>query len=268
MSGNSLDEEIRYVEICKIKPSPFQPRRIFSSLDLEDLAASIKTVGIIHPPLVRALDGEEFELLAGERRLRASELAGLTKIPVIIKNAGHELSAESALIENIQRVDLNALEISKALKALQENFKLNQEELAKKVGKKRSTIANYLRLLALPKAIQESISNNLITMGHAKAILALPNETLQEQLHQKILSRGLTVREAEAESLNFAKRDKRVASAKPANLFLAEIERKLSMHLGTRVSIKENENSGTVSIDYYSLEDLDRLLGMLNLDLS
>ena len=168
------DEVLLHIDISQISVNPFQPRRHFAQGELEELAQSIKAVGLLHPPLVRALDdGVSFEIISGERRFRAAQLAGMQKIPVMMRAVTHEISAQAALIENIQRVELNPLEISKALHRLIEEFQLKQEELGVKLGMKRSTLSNYLRLLGLPKNIQDSVSSEQITMGHAKAILAL-----------------------------------------------------------------------------------------------
>lgn len=262
---SNLDEKICKVEISSIFMNPFQPRRHFSKEELADLAASIKEVGLIHPPVVRQLGDGKYELLAGERRLRASELVGFKSIPVLIRNCSEVISAEAALIENIQRVDLNALEVANALKRLSESFRWTQEELAQKIGKKRSTVANYLRLLSLPASIQESLSKNFITMGHAKAILSLNDANKQQQLHEKIIQEGLSVREAEAFALNLlSPQKKEFASEKSSrNVFLDELARKMREKLGTNVVIEGDNEQGVVKIDYYSTEDLEMLDALL-----
>ncbi len=259
-----VEEELRLVEIKQIKTNPFQPRREFAKEELEELASSIKSVGIIHPPVVRPLYGSnnEYELLAGERRLRASELAGLKAINVIIKNFSNLYSAEAALIENIQRVDLNPLEIAKALKSLAEDFKWTQEEISEKVGKKRSTIANYFRLLTLPAAIKESLTKNLLTMGHAKAILSLQYEKDQLALHERVLKENLSVRQTEALVLKKSKADKAEEYIDPQrDFFLEAIAKKMEERLGTKVIVTNSK----VIIDYYNLDDLDRILAYLNI---
>ncbi|MGK5594307.1 MAG: ParB/RepB/Spo0J family partition protein [Parachlamydiaceae bacterium] len=258
-----VEEELRLVEIKRIKTNPFQPRREFAKEELEELAASIKSVGIIHPPVVRPLYGsdDEYELLAGERRLRASELAGLRAINVIVKNFSNLYSAEAALIENIQRVDLNPLEIAKALKSLAEDFKWTQEAISEKVGKKRSTIANYFRLLTLPSIIKDSLTKNMITMGHAKAILSLQYEKDQLALHERVLKENLSVRQTEALVLKKSK-DKSEEYIDPQrDFFLEAIAKKIEERLGTKVIVTNNK----VIIDYYNLDDLDRLLAYLNI---
>ena len=168
-----MNDTVAEVDIHAIRVNPHQPRRHFAPEDLQELAESIIAVGFIHPPLVRPVEPGFFELVSGERRFQAAQLAGLTKIPVHIRDSDTLMSAQMALIENIQRVDLNPMEIAKALRSLIEEFGFNQEDLAARIGKKRSTVANYLRLLSLPKNIQDAVSQELITMGHAKAILSL-----------------------------------------------------------------------------------------------
>lgn len=251
----SLKEELRLVEIKLIKTNPFQPRKTFSDESLDELAASIKEVGIIHPPVVRELPGSDgYELLAGERRLRASERAGLKAINVIVKSFTMLHSREAALIENIQRVDLNPLEIAKALKSLAEDFQWTQEEIAEKVGKKRSTIANYFRLLMLPLSIKESLAQNQITMGHAKAILSFQYEKEQLALHEKILKENLSVRQTEA---LVAKKPKPIIEPQ-RDFFLEDIAKKMEERLGTKVVV-----TGTkIIIDYYNLDDLDRITAL------
>ena len=190
-------DELKFVDLEKITLNPFQPRKNFQSEELDELSQSIKTVGLIHPPTVRRIGEDAYELVSGERRLRASRLAGLFQIPVFVKGAGPKESAHAALIENIQRVDLNPLEIAAALKLLLEEYKYSQEDLSQKVGKKRSTVANYLRLLSLPAVIQDSLKDETITMGHAKAILSLAAIDQQLALHSWILRQSLSVRDAE-----------------------------------------------------------------------
>lgn len=209
-------DQLLEVSIDKIRVNPYQPRRGFNPEELEELAQSIRSVGLIHPPLVRYIPQEEcYELISGERRFRASQIAGKTKIPVFIRHSTHSISAQAALIENIQRVDLNPLEIAKALKKLIEDFGLSQDQLAQKIGKKRSTVANYLRLLSLPQTIQHSLSGALITMGHAKAILALEEGDKQALLHELILRDDLSVREAEQAAVRIGIRVLLAVESKP-----------------------------------------------------
>lgn len=260
-------EELRHVRLDCIRVNPHQPRRHFSQAELEDLAESIKSVGLIHPPVVRPTEHPQlFEIVSGERRFRASKLAGLIEIPVVIRTSSSSLSAQMALIENIQRVDLNPLEIAKALRNLMEEFNLNQDEVALRVGKKRSTIANYLRLLSLPNLIQDSLTQELLTMGHAKAILSLDETDKQLCLHDLILRDTLSVRQAEeaAQRLN-QKAKKKALVYKTRDFHLEQLAEKLQYKLGTKVSIQGKGKKGRISIDYFNYDDLDRLLNVLGL---
>lgn len=261
----SFQDEIREVELDKIVVNPFQPRQDFSQEELQDLATSIQTVGLVHPPVVRIHnDGTNYELVSGERRLKACRLAGLSKISVIVRSTTSQISAEAALIENIQRVDLNSIEIAKALRSLIDQFGYHQDELAQRIGKKRSTVANYLRLLGLPKNIQQSLMNGQITMGHAKAILSLEGEKKQNLFHEQILTDHLNVRETEKEAFKISKKSKKQTSSN-RDFFLQQLENKVQEKLGTKVSIKGKGNKGQIVIDYYNLDDLDRVLELLGI---
>lgn len=262
-----IKDEIREIEISKIFVNPFQPRRHFCQAELEELASSILSVGLIHPPVVRPRDDQNFELISGERRFRASQLAGLIKIPVLVRQSSNSISAQAALIENIQRVDLNPIEIAKALRSLIEEFGLNQDELAQRLGKKRPTIANYLRLLSLPKGIQESVSKNFISMGHAKAILSLEGFEKQNLLHELVLRDDLTVRETEEAAQRIAEKAKKQALVyAPRDFYLEQLAEKFQQKLGTKVNIQGKGRRGRITIDYYSLDDLDRLMNLLGID--
>lgn len=263
MGDDSLiQDELKHVTLSQIRVNPYQPRREFKAEELEDLAQSIRSVGILHPPLVRPLsNGEGYELISGERRFRAAQLVCLPTIPVYIRKTSYSVSAQAALIENIQRVDLNALEIAQALKRLMQEFGLTQDQLAGQLGKKRSTLANYLRLLTLPLPIQESIAKDLITMGHAKAILALEQDEKQILLHELILRDDLSVREAEQAAQRIGeKAKKQQLSYVPRDFYLEQIADKIREKLGTQVLIQAKGKKGRISIDYYNLDDLDRLL--------
>lgn len=264
----TFHEELREVPLELIVVNPFQPRRHFAEADLEELTQSIKAVGLIHPPVVRpSADKETFELVSGERRFRAAQRAGLHKIPVLIRLSSNTHSAQAALIENIQRVDLNPIEIAKALRSLMDQLGFQQDELALRVGKKRSTVANYLRLLTLPKNIQDTVYQGHITMGHAKAILSLDGFEKQNLLHELILRDDLTVREAEEAALRITeKAKKKTLVYANRDFFLEQLAEKIQQKLGTKVSIQGKGKRGRISIDYYNLDDLDRLLGLLGVD--
>lgn len=263
-------DELKEVPLAQIVVNPYQPRHDFKSEELDELAQSIKTVGLLHPPLVRPLPQSEcYEIISGERRYRAAKLANLKSIPVFIRHTSHNISAEAALIENIQRVDLNPLEIAKALKRLMEEFQLNQDNLSQRIGKKRSTIANYLRLLSLPHSIQESIKRGTITIGHAKAILALDGDK-QHLLHELIIRDEMNVRETElAASRIGEKAKKKQLSYVTKDFYLEQIAEKIQHKLGTKVTIqgKSGTKKGRIAIDYYSYDDLDRLLNIFGVNI-
>lgn len=216
MSELSKEDTLLEVNIEDIRVSPFQPRRVFFEEDLKELILSIKAVGLIHPPVVREIRNKDkvlyYELIAGERRWRALQLAGYKTIPVVLKPVlADDLAAEATLIENIQRVNLNPLEMAEAFKRLIVVFGLTQDKVAQKVGKKRSTVANYLRLFSLSEEIREKIHSGELSLGHAKVILSLEDEKLRQVLCQKIVSGQLAVREAEIEARRLVK-----AQAAPA----------------------------------------------------
>lgn len=256
-------EEIKEIPLELIVVNPYQPRRHFSKDELEELAQSILTVGLIHPPVARPLENGTYELVSGERRFRASQLAGLKTMQILVRDSSHSVSAQAALIENIQRVDLNPIEVAKALKSLIEQFGFVQDELALRIGKKRSTVANYLRLLGLPKNIQDSVSSDTITMGHAKAILALDGFEKQNLLYEIIVRDDLNVREAEEAALRISQKAKRQNLAYAnRDFFLEQIAERIQQRLGTKVSIQGKGKKGRISIDYYNLDDLDRLIAI------
>jgi len=262
-----LNEEYCEVSIDAIVENPDQPRKNFSDEELEELAASIRTVGLIQPLIVCRADGG-YELVAGERRWRAARLVGMKKIPVLVRGENRRYSAEAALVENVQRVNLNPLEVARALKELEERFHLCQEELANRIGKRRSTVANYLRLLSLPNTIQDSLSAGLITMGHAKVILSVEGERQRLLLHEIILRDKLSVRESENVVLKLKGGKELTRRHKQASDDdLSEIVRQLQCMLGTKVVIESRGKKGRISIDYYSNDDLDRLLNILKVEL-
>ena len=254
-----MEDKIQEIDIHSIVENPNQPRKNFLLQELEELAASIQEIGLIHAPVVRELGSLKFELVAGERRMRAMKLLGWSKIPVVIKKMSAPRSAHSALIENIQRIDLNAMEVAYALQELMNQSDLTQELLADKVGKKRSTVANFLRLLQLPEEVKTLLRNDQLTMGHAKAILSLPFSS-QESFSHQIIKDKLSVREAEQlAKMILIQKEKPVAKEKEIDVHLGEIKKLLEEHLGTKVEIKENK----IMIDYYGFDDLDRLLEIL-----
>lgn len=256
-------EELKEVPMEQVVVNPYQPRRLFAEEELKELAQSIREVGLIHPPAVWERQDGFFELISGERRFRAAQLAGMKNLLVLVRESGPAFSAQAALIENVQRVDLNGIEVAKALKSLIDRFGLHQDELAQRIGKKRSTIANYLRLLGLPKNIQDAVSANVITMGHAKAILAVPGFEKQNLLYERIVKEEFSVRQAEQAASHLAQKESKPKTHLDSrDVHLREIEERLQHQLGTKVTIQGSGKTGKICIDYYSLDDLDRLLAL------
>ncbi len=254
-------EEVLYLDIDRILPGSQQPRRFFSEKSLKELSVSIKEKGVLQPIIVSRTGDGTFHLIAGERRWRAATLAGLRKIPALIKNVASKDSLEIALIENIQREDLNPIETAEAFSRLVKDFNLTQDELSDKVGKERATVANYMRLLKLPDEIKDLIYSGTLTMGHARALLSIEGRTGQVQASRKIVKRGLSVREAELLARKLSKPEKKKDGKDPQT---ASLEDKLVRHLGTKVRIiHKGKKGGRIEIDYYSLEELDRLLEIL-----
>jgi ParB family chromosome partitioning protein len=247
---------ITEIEIDKIIPNEYQPRKTFNDDKLKELAASIVEQGVIQPIIVHRA-GSGYQLIAGERRWRASRIAGLKTIPALIKDATKRELLEMALIENIQREDLNPLEAAEAYKRLQDEFKLTQEDLAKRVGKERSTVTNFLRILHLPKEVKQDIASGALSMGHAKALLSLDRVRDQILACAAIVKKGLSVREAEALAARLKNPPKKRMSQ---NQELHAIEEKLKKSLGTKVSVMAKSKGGRIVIEYYTLEELDRIL--------
>jgi ParB family chromosome partitioning protein len=255
------------IPLEKLRANPDQPRKDFRQEDLEELAASIREHGIIEPLIVEDSGDGNFVIVAGERRARAGRIAGLAEAPAIIRNYSEETRMAVALIENVQRADLNPIEEAAAYKRLMELTGLSQDETAARVGKNRSTVANALRLLKLPLPMQDSLRKGELSAGHARAILSVHNEKAQGALFREILEKGLSVREAEKFASHTEKAPKKNAKDdsrqkdRPADL--AAMEDKFLERLGTRVKINGTLSRGTIIIDYFSMEDLDRLYGLL-----
>jgi ParB family chromosome partitioning protein len=257
--------EIAEVEIGRIASGREQPRKVFRDSSLKELAQSIKEKGILQPVLLRRERDGSFSLIAGERRVRAARLAGMKKVPAIIREAGPQDSLEIALVENIQREDLNPIDTAKALQRLLKSFGLTQEKLSGKVGMERATVANYIRLLKLPDEVKKLVNEGALSMGHARAILAVSGARAQVEAARKIVARGLSVREAEQLSKKRpeGKKEKPAARAARRDPHVADLEDKLKKSLGTMVSISHKGKKGKIEIEYYSLEELDRLLEIL-----
>ncbi len=254
---------IMEVPVSEIMPNPYQPRTNFDPNKLQELADSIAEHGIIQPLVVTYNKEGGYELIAGERRLEAAKLAGLKTVPVVTRNASEQNKAEWALIENIQRHNLNPIEEAQAYDRMQKEFNLTQEEIADKVGKSRSTVANTLRLLKLPTEIQEALAQGKITEGHARTILALSDEKKQMDLFKSILKDKLNVRQVEeaTKKINVSKNYRAQKSVDPD---LLEIENKIADRLNTKVKIRGIKNNGQILIDYYSEEELGQIVGKLS----
>lgn len=248
---------IKEIDIIKIVPNPHQPRINFDKEKLEDLAVSIREHGIIQPIVVSFSEGQ-FEIIAGERRFEAAKLAGLQTVPVIVREVTDQQKLELAIIENIQRHDLNLIEEAQSYLKLANDFDLSQEEIALKVGKSRSAVANKMRLLKLPVEIQKALMENKINEGHAKAILAIENPEKQRAFFDLILKSGMNVRQAEEKTKEVSVRThKRVINIDPE---IKEVEDQLSAFLGTKVKMSKSKMGGRIMIEYYSKEELNNLL--------
>lgn len=252
---------VQEIDIIKISPNPHQPRADFDEERLKELSDSIKTHGILQPIIATKIDNG-YEIIVGERRFQAAKLAGLKTVPVIVRNATEQQKLELAIIENIQRHDLNVIEEAKAYQELAAEFDLSQEAIAQKVGKSRSAVANKMRLLNLPVEIQRALSRGQITEGHAKAILAVENPEKQRALYELILKNSLTVRQTEDKTKEISVRThKRVLHVDPE---IKELENKLVGILGTKVKITKSGGGGRITIEYYSDEELNNILSKIS----
>jgi len=261
-----LERHNQYIPVEQISSYDLQPRQFFKEAALEELAASIRQHGIIQPLVVTRIP-EGYQLIAGERRLRAAKLAGLREVPAIITNIAKEQQLEVSLIENIQREDLNPVEEAVAYQNMQDRLGLTQEEISQRVGKERSTVANFMRLLKLPSEIKQCLIEGQLTMGHARAMLALNSKQQQLEVCQRIIQRQLSVRDAE----RLVQRQEQPPKPKPATeIWLQEAEDKLKRALATKVKIclqqqksKSSPKKGKIEIEFYSEDELGRLMEIL-----
>ncbi len=258
------DEAVLSVAISDIQPNPHQPRTEFNEEELKDLSESILAHGIIQP-LILTIDEEtkKYFLIAGERRLRAAERAGLQMVPAIVRTASDQERLELALIENVQRADLSPLETAEAYRSLEENFSLTHEEIAKRVGKNRSSVTNTLRLLKLPEIVLRALRSGAISEGHARALLGCGTEQAQVTTLQAILTQGLNVRQTEAFVRKLSGQSEEAQAAKKSNQVSPEIrsiEEALMHSVGTRVTLHPGKNGGTIHIHYYSNDELNDLI--------
>ncbi|EAX47003.1 parB-like partition proteins [Thermosinus carboxydivorans Nor1] len=261
----SDDEPVNEIAIKEITPNRFQPRRTFDPEALEELAQSIRQYGVVQPIVVRkTMNG--YELVAGERRWRASQMAGLKTIPAVVRDYTDAEMTEIALIENLQRQDLNPIEEANAYRRLMDEFGLTQEEVARKIGRSRSLIANMVRLLNLAPAVQDHVSRGTLTVGQARPLLALDKEELQIEAAEMIIAEDLSARDAEelVKRLSSAPRKKKQSQPEKKEFFVAEAEDRLKLLLGTQVKIKPGKMKSKIEIEFYSMEDLDRILDILS----
>ena len=249
--------------IYKIEPNPDQPRRDFDEEELQALADSISVHGLVQPLTVRQMENGYYQIIAGERRWRAARLANLSQIPVVVMEADDKKTMELALIENLQRQDLNPVEEALGYRSLMEEYGMTQEETAASVGKSRPAVANALRLLSLNQKILDMVRSGALSAGHARAILSLKNEKQQQEAAQKIAALGLSVRQAELLCKNMTRTEK---TQKPVSLqvdYIAECEKSMSRHLGRGVKITGGKKKGKLELEYYGQDDLQTLLDAL-----
>ncbi|MCO5297185.1 MAG: ParB/RepB/Spo0J family partition protein [Fimbriimonadaceae bacterium] len=267
--GEQTDPTTAEAPLDAIVPNSRQPRTHFDDTALEELAASIREVGVLQPLLVRPLSEGRYELIAGERRLRAAQMAGLKTVPIVVRSAGAKTSLELALIENVQREDISALECAKAYQQLVAEFGLTQEQIADRVGKSRPAIANTLRLLRLPKRILEGLEKGTISEGHARALLQLDNDAQRLAVFDQVVSRGLSVRQTEEASRpkTATKPRKKAAELADVDPSWRAVREALSERLGTPVRLTGDERGGSIVVPFYSEEDLSRLCDVLGIEL-
>jgi ParB family transcriptional regulator, chromosome partitioning protein len=258
------EEQVQEVNVKDLRPNPYQPRKVFDQKAIDELKESIQEHGILQPIVARkSIKG--YEIVLGERRFRAASEAGLKTVPVIVKDYSVQKMMEVALIENLQREDLNPVEEAQAYEKLIEHLQLTQEELASRVGKSRPHIANHIRLLQLPNPVLELLSNGMITMGHGRALLGLKKKSKMQQVVQRITDEGLNVRQLEKLiqdiNMNVSRGTKKKAPQN--NVFFKEKESSLRDRFGTSVSIKKSKRKGKIEIEFFSQDDLERILDLL-----
>ncbi|MFA6600617.1 MAG: ParB/RepB/Spo0J family partition protein [Candidatus Omnitrophota bacterium] len=261
-SENVKASGLLIIPVSQIAPNASQPRQHFSPEGIEELAASIREKGILQPIIVKRSGDGQYTVICGERRLRAAVLCGLETVPVVIKDVAEDEMLEWALIENIQREDLNPLEEADAYRRLSEERMLSQEDIAKRVGKDRSTVTNMIRLLRLPPEVQSYLASGQLTSGHARALLGLLTPEHQRQLARRIVEENLSVRQVEAIVNRSIAHKRKAKSARNLRPEIVDLETRLAQHFGTQVKIypRKNQKQGRIEIQYFSLDDLDRVL--------
>ncbi len=258
----SDEEGVLYLKTSIIKDNRLQPRQSYDEGKLAELVASIKEKGLLQPILVRKA-GSGYEVIAGERRLRAARKLNFDQVPVIVKNVTDREALVLALVENIQREELNPIEEAQGFKRLVDEFQFTQETVAGSIGKDRSTVTNLLRLLRLPLEIQEQVAASAISVGHARALLSIEDPKVQKALAQKIVAKNLSVRQTEGLVKSHVAPANKKKAGKSKDRDIQILEEEISRILGTRVMVEDRKNKGKVVIEYYSLDDLDRILGVL-----
>ncbi len=257
---------VMMIPVRNIRPNPHQPRKDFDEIRLQELADSIRMHGLIQPITVRYLGEERYELISGERRLRATKMAGIDTIPGYIREANDEESLTFAIIENVQREQLNAIEVAMGYQRLIDECDLTQEDVGSRVGKNRTTVTNFLRLLQLPPLIQSALKMGRITTGHARALITIENERVQEQLLDRIIEQDLSVRQVEDAVRGLANKksgkNKPLSKKEQKDIELMQVANNLRQKLSTKVSIRKKQQGGEIRIEYYSNEDLDRLINL------
>jgi len=261
---------VRRIPHEQIVPCPLQPRKEFAEDSLQELADSIRSRGIMQPLLVREREGR-FELIAGERRWRAAKLAGLAEVPVLVRSVSDVEALEFALIENLQRADLNPIEEAEGYANLQNRFKLTQEEISRVVGKPRATVANALRLLDLDPTVKAFVSKGQLSAGHAKALLSIKDAALQRALAERTIRQGLSVRQVEDVAAGVARGDARTgrqkkAAQRPTDADIKELQSRLRRRFATQVNLKYSGGKGRIEVEFYSLDDLNRLAALMGID--
>jgi ParB family chromosome partitioning protein len=264
LQNTSSDDPKTQVDIDKISPSPFQPRRAFDEIKLQELAMSIRNQGIIQPLVVRP-KGERFELIAGERRWRAAMKAGLSTVPVVVRQASDRDALQLALIENLQREDLNPIEEATGYRRLQDEFTWSQEEVAEKVGKSRPAVTNALRLLSLPSEVQQEVASGNLPAGQARALLGLQSEAVIITAYREVLARALSTRETEKLVRNLKLGRRRRRESPSVDPDLRSLVEELQRALGTKIRVlpKARSTKGKIEIEYYSLPDLERIISTI-----
>ncbi len=261
------EDKVLSIPLERLSPNPFQPRKVFTDEGLRALASSINQHGIMQPLVVRPTAGG-YQLIAGERRLRAAQLAGLLEVPVVVRKATDQQALVLALLENLQRADLNPMEEAKAYQRLVDEFTFSHEDIAQGIGKDRSTVSNTLRLLNLPALLQEDVMQGRLSQGHGRALLALDSEAKMRAVRDRVLAAGLNVRATEKLVKDLLKPARPVAKAAREEAHWQDLAARLQQGLGTKVEIKRQGKKGKLVLHYYSFEDLDRLLALLGMSVA